>query len=176
MMSVLNSVVSRKISASGLNVMSVPVPLALPITSSFFSGLAPLKLHVMHLAIARDLDLEPFAHGVDALGADTVGAARKLVAALAVFAAGMQRGQHQLDARQAAVLVDVHGDATAVVADGDGAIHVDGDLDFVTITGEVFVHGIVQHLGDAVMQGALVRAANVHARLLAYRFQSLELA
>ena len=36
MRSALNSIVSRKISVSGMNVMSVPVPLVLPITSSFF--------------------------------------------------------------------------------------------------------------------------------------------
>ena len=35
MVSALKTVVSRKISASGLKVMSVPVPLALPMTSSF---------------------------------------------------------------------------------------------------------------------------------------------
>ena len=36
MMSALNSIVSRKISGSGLNVISVPVFFALPMTSSFF--------------------------------------------------------------------------------------------------------------------------------------------
>ena len=97
----LNSVVSRKISVSGLNVISVPVLLVLPMTCKFLHRLAALELHVMHFAVARDFDLKPFAHRVDALRADAVRAAGKFVTALAVFAAGMQRRQHHLHAGQA---------------------------------------------------------------------------
>ena len=96
----LNSIVSRKISVSGLNVMSVPVFLALPMTCKFLDRLAALKFHVMHLAVARDLHLEPFAHRVHAFRADAVRAAGKFVAALAVFAAGVQRRQNHFDAGQ----------------------------------------------------------------------------
>jgi hypothetical protein len=84
----------------------------------FLDGLAALELHVVDRAAAGDLDLEPLGDGVDALGADAVRAAGEFVAALAVFAAGVQRGEHELDARQAGILVDVHRDAAAVVADG----------------------------------------------------------
>ena len=104
MMSALNSVVSRKISASGMKVMSVPVFFDLPMTSSRFRRLAPLEFHVIDLLVARDFDLKPFAHRVHALGADAVCAAGKFVAALAVFAAGMQRRQHQFHAGQAGFL------------------------------------------------------------------------
>ncbi len=145
-MSALNSTVSRKISGSGLNVMSVPVFLALPMTCKFLDRLAALEFHVMHFAAARDLDLEPFAHRVDALRADAVRAAGKFVAALAVFAAGMQRRQHQFDAGNLVLRMDVHRNAAAVVADGNRAVHVDRHFDLVAMAGEMFVHGIVQHL------------------------------
>ena len=79
--------------------------------------LAALKLHVMHLAVAGDLHLKPLAHRIDALGADAVRAPGKLVAALAIFAPGMQRGQHQLHAGQAGIFIDVHRNAAPVVTD-----------------------------------------------------------
>jgi hypothetical protein len=44
------------------------------------------------------------------------------------------------------------------------------------MTGEVFVNGIVEHLGNAMMEGALVRAADIHARLFANGFETFKLA
>ena len=67
----------------------------------FFGGFTTLEFHVMDGVAAGDLDLEPFGNGVDAFGADAVGAAGELVAALAVFAAGVQGGEHHLDAGDA---------------------------------------------------------------------------
>ena len=83
---------------------------------------------------------------------------------------------YEFDAGEAGVLVDVDGDAAAVVADADGAVHVDGDFDASAEPGEVFVDGVVQNLGDAVVEGAFVGAADIHAGLLAHGLQSLELA
>ena len=49
-------------------------------------------------------------------------------------------------------------------------------LDAVAVAGEMFVHGIIQHLAHAMMQRALVRAANIHPGLFADGLESLELA
>jgi len=101
-------------------------------------------------------------------------AAGEFVAALAIFAAGVQRGEHQLDAGHAVLRVDVDGDAAAVVADGDGAVDVDGDLDACEqIAGEMFVDGVVENLGNAVVEGALIGAADIHAGLLADGLEAL---
>ena len=139
-------------------------------------GLAALEFHVVHLAVAGDLDLEPLGDGVDALGADAVGAAGELVTALAVLAAGVQRGEHHLNAGNFVLRVDVDRDASAVVADADRAVDVDGDLDFCAMAREMFVDGIIEHLGNAVVQGAFVGAADVHARFFSHRLEALELA
>src|SRR5690606_11479121 len=139
-----------------------------------FDGLAALELHVMDVAAAGDLDLEPFGDGVDALGADAVGAAGEFVSTLSILAAGVQGGEHHLDARDAVLGVDVHGDAATVVADGDGAVHVDGDVDAFAVAGEVFVHGVVEDFGDAVVQGAFVGASDIHAGLFAHGFEAFE--
>jgi hypothetical protein len=70
--------------------------------------------------------------------------------------------------------VDVDRDAAAVVADGDGAVDVDGDLDAVAMAGEVFVDGVVEDLGDAVVEGPFVGAADIHAGLFADGLEALE--
>ena len=53
---------------------------------------------------------------------------------------------------------------------------MDGDLDLFAMTGEVLVHRVVEHLGNAVMERAFVGTANVHAGLFTDGFQALELA
>ena len=52
---------------------------------------------------------------------------------------------------------------------------MDRDLDVIAMPGEMFVHGIVQHLAHAMMQRALVRAADIHAGFFADGLKSLEL-
>ena len=145
-------------------------------TFKLLHRLAALKFHVMHLAVARDLDLKPFADRVHAFRADAVRAAGKFVAALAVFAAGVQRRQNQLDAGNFVLRMNVHRNAAAVVADGNRAVHVDRHLDLVAVAGEMFVHGIIQHFAHAMMQRALVRAADIHAGLLAHGLEPFEFA
>ena len=53
---------------------------------------------------------------------------------------------------------------------------MDGHLQVVAVTRQMFVHGIVEHLAHAMVQGALVGAANIHAGLLANGLQPFELA
>jgi hypothetical protein len=53
---------------------------------------------------------------------------------------------------------------------------MDRHLDFIAMTRQMFVHGIVQDLAHAMMQGTFVGAPDVHARLLPHCFQPLELA
>jgi hypothetical protein len=72
--------------------------------------------------------------------------------------------------------MDVHRDAAAIVTDGDGAIDMDIDQNVIAVAGQMLVHGVIEHLRDAVMQSPLVRAANIHARLLADRFKTFEFA
>jgi hypothetical protein len=131
---------------------------------------------VIDFAVAGDFDFEPFGDGVDALGADAVGAAGKDVAALAVLAAGVERGEDHLDAGNLVDRVDVDGNAAAFVADGNGAVDVDGDFDFLAVTGEMFVDGVVEHLGNTMVERAFVGAADVHAGLFADGFKALQLA
>ena len=90
------------------------------------------------------------------------------------LAAGVQDGQHDLGRRLAAFLVDVDGDAAAVVADGAGAVGVQDDLDAVAVTGERLVDGVVDRLVHEVVQTVRARIADVHRGALADCLEPLE--
>ena len=136
--------------------------------------LAALEFHVIHLLVARDFYLEPFAHRVHALRADAVRAAGKFVAALTIFAAGVQRRQHEFHAGQTGILVDVHRNAATVVADGNRTIHMNRHLDAMAMPREMLVHGIVQHFAHAMMQRAFVSAADIHTGFFADGFETFQ--
>ena len=105
-----------------------------------------------HSPFAADLDLEPLRQRVDHRDPDAVEAARDLVGGVLELAARVEHGQHDLRRRPAALLVDVHRDAAAVVADRAGAVGVQDDLDAVAVPGERLVDGVVDHLVDEVVE------------------------
>ncbi len=59
--------------------------------------------------------------------------------------------------------VRVDRDAAAVVGDREPAAFLELDLDEGRVAGHRLVHGVVDHLGEEVVQSLLVRAADIHA-------------
>ena len=129
------------------------------------------------MAVAPDLDVEFLAERVDAAHAHAVQAARHLVGGGIEFAAGMELGQNHLDRRHplpVARVHHVHGNAAAVVDHGDRVVDVDDDVNFLGIAGQGFVHRVVDHLVDQVVQSHLARGADVHGRTKANRLKSFQ--
>ena len=72
-------------------------------------------------------------------------------------------------------LMDVDGNAAAIVGDGAGAIGVERDGDAVGMAGERFVDGVVDDFIDHVMQArTIVGVADIHAGALAHRIEAFE--
>ena len=141
----------------------------------FALGLAALVLLAPDLAVARDLDAERGGQGVDHGEPDAVQAARGGVGLVRELGAGMERRQDDLEGRLLAELrVGVDRDAAAVVRDRDLVARRQFDLDTGREAGNGLVHGVVDQFGDEVVQGPLVRAADVHARATAHRLEALE--
>ena len=65
-------------------------------------------------------------------------------------------------------------DAAAIVGDRDEAVRLHLDFDPAGVAGQRLVHGIVDHLGEQVMQRLLVGAADIHAGTLAHRLQPFQ--
>ncbi len=168
------SIVS-KISRSGRKVMLVPR------RSVFVALLEPgrrraalVRLRVL-VAVAPDREVQPLGQRVDDRHADAVQAAGDLVAAaVAELAAGVEHGEDDLGGGLLLLGHRVDGDAAAVVRDRDGVVRVDDDLDLVGLAGEGLVDGVVDDLVDQVMEAAGAGRADVHARALADRLETLQ--
>ncbi len=98
-----------------------------------------------------------------------------LISVARELATGVQGAQDHLKRGFIGELgVRVDGDATTVVADGEGVVFVQFDLDPGGVACDGFVHRVVEDLGHHMVQGALVRAADIHAGALAHRFKTFE--
>jgi len=86
----------------------------------------------------------------------------------------MQLGHDDLGGGHPLLLVDADRDAAPVVGDGDEAVRLHGDLDPGRVAGERLVHGVVDHLGEEMVQRLLVGAADVHAGPAAHRLEAFE--
>ena len=137
--------------------------------------LAALERHLVELLAARDLDFHALGQRVRHRDADAVQTARGLVDLGVEFAAGMQRAHDHFQRRLVLEFrMRIDRNAAAVVGDGDKAVGLHLDLDPVGVAGQRLVHGVVDDLGEQVMQRLLVGAADIHAGAAAHRLEPLQ--
>src|SRR5690606_2887936 len=87
----------------------------------------------------------------------------------------VQRGENDFERRLAGIFgMVVDRNAAAVIGDGDGAVLLKDDFDFVGVACDGLVHGVVENFGHEVVEGALVGAADIHAGALAHGFEAFE--
>ena len=134
----------------------------------------PGEAHLVDLATLVYPHLQPLREGVDHRGAHAVEAAGDLVAAAAELAAGVEDGIDHLQGGLAGLRLDVHGDAAAIVGDGDGIALVDDDVDLIAVAGQGLVDGVVHDLVDQVMKAGSAGGADVHTGALAHGLETLQ--
>jgi hypothetical protein len=136
------------------NATGEPLPVELPVACDFDHKIVGQRIH----------------HGY----ADTVQAAGGLVDLAVEFAAGVQHGHDHFKGGLAGKLRMVfHRDAAAIVGDGEIAIRIKLDFDEIGMSGDGFVHRVVDDFGEKVVQRALVGAADIHARAAPHRLEAL---
>ena len=97
-----------------------------------------------------------------------------LVAAAAEFAAGVKHRVHHFQRGPPGLGLDVHGDAAAVVGDGNGVAGVDGDGNVLAVARQGFINGVVHDLIDQMVKARAGRRADIHTGPLAHRFQPFQ--
>ena len=112
--------------------------------------------------------------GIDATYADAVQAAADLVRTFVELSAGMQHRHDHLQGADALLLMNIHGNTTAVVLDGDGIVFVDRHFDVCAEAGERLVDRVVNGFIDEVVQSLLADVADIHGRALADGFESFK--
>src|SRR5439155_14166467 len=106
--------------------------------------------------------VEPFAQGIDERDANPVQTTGNGVALLVELAARVQHGEHHFDGGLLLRLVNVDGNAAAIVDHGDGVVDVDGDFDVLAVAREGFVDRVVDNFVDEMVQAALARVTDIH--------------
>ena len=138
-------------------------------------GFAAYEADEVFFAVAVDGQRYPVGQCVDDGDAYAVQAAGDFVAVVVEFAACVQDGHDDFGGGAAFFRVDAGRHAAAVVCHADGIVGMDGYGDFVAMSGERFVNGVVEHLEHHVVQAAAVlRVADIHTGAFAYRFQAFQ--
>ena len=140
----------------------------------FLRDIATGKFHFVDAAVFVNPHPQPLAQSVDDGRAHAVQAAGDLITAAAELAAGMEHGIHDLQSRAPGLGLDVHGDTTAVVGDGDGVAGIDGHGNMLTVSCQRFVNGVIHDLIDQVVQTGGGGRADIHTGSFPHRFQTLQ--
>ena len=102
-------------------------------------------------------------------------ATRNLVRILVKLTAGVQLRHNHFSRRNALFRVNVDGNAATVVLYRNRMIFVQNHQRAVTVPGQRFIDGVIDHFIHHVMQArAVVRIANIHTGALAHSIQSTE--
>ena len=152
-------------------------PLAGAGLAQFTGGQAATEIHLPGVAVAPDLHVEFLAERVHAAHAHAVQSAGDLVSGGVELAAGMKLGEHHLHRRHHLAVAHrhhVHRNPAAVVDHRDGVVDVDDDFDFLGVSGQRLVDGVVDHFVDQVVQPHLAGRADIHGRTKAHRLQAFE--
>ena len=138
-------------------------------------GIAVREAHLVDIAVAADLQLQPGGQRVHHRDADAVQAARDLVGVLVELSAGMQLRHDDFGSRNALPGVDSGGNPAPVVDYGAGSVRVERHRHQVGVSGKRLVDGVVDDLIDHVVQArAVVGVADIHAGALADGVQPLQ--
>ena len=129
----------------------------------------------IELLVARDLDAGVGRQRVDHADADAMQTAAGGIGLARKLAARMQGGEDHLQRRLARELgVLVNRDAAAIIGDRKAVAFIKPHLDPRCMARDRLVHRVVEHFGGEVVKGALVRAADIHARAAADRLEPFE--
>ena len=124
--------------------------------------------------VATNFDAHVVGESVDAGYAHAVETATDLVAAFVELASGMENRHDDLQSRTFFLFVHSAGNTSSGVGHGNGIVGVDCDGDVLAEASHGFVYGVVDDLGNQVMQAFDADVADIHCRTFAYGLQAFE--
>ena len=98
-------------------------------------------------------------------------ASRYFIGAAPELAARVQNRVHDTGGRDMLGRVDIDGNPSAVIVNGDSAVFLQGDINFIAEAAEMLVDSIIQNLPDKMVESAGSCASDIHAGPLAHCFQ-----
>ncbi len=127
-----------------------------------------------HLAFATDGQQQLLGQCIHHRDTHAVQATGYLVGVVVELTACVQHGHDDLGCRYA-FFVNIHRNAAAVVAHGDGFIGMDGDGNIAAVAGQRFIDRVIDDFEDHVVQaGAVIGVADIHARALTHGIKTFQ--
>ena len=117
----------------------------------FLGDMATGKLHLIDIAVFIDSGAKPLRQCVNNRCANAMQTTGNLITATAELTAGVKNSENNFQCGLTGLGLDIHGDTTAIVGNGDGVAGIDGHSDVLTVTCQSFVDGVIHDLIDQVM-------------------------
>ena len=143
----------------------------------FTGGCAAAEIHFPGMAVAPYFHIQFLAESIHAAHADAMQSTGHFVVRGVELSACVEFGQHHLNGRHRLAVrkcLHINGDTTTVVDDSDGVVHVDGNVDFLGITGKGFVNGVVYYFVNKMVKTHFTGRADVHGRTKSYVLHALK--
>jgi len=142
---------------------------ALVFHSAFFLELAiwlaAREFLFVSLLVTSNFHEQSVGERVDHRDANPVQTAGGLIGITTEFPARMECGHDDLERGLVFELrMRVNGNAAAIVRDLERSVRHQLHANPTRVTGNCFIHGVIEHFRKQVMQRAFVRAPNIHAR------------
>src|ERR1035437_8655888 len=134
----------------------------------------PLALRIflyIDVAVLVDQNLSTNRQSIDHRSTDAVETTGNFVAGIvaAKLASGMEHSHNHFESRDLCLLVYIDGNTAAVVHHAHLIARQKSDFDVIGKSAHGLVAGVVEYLGDEVVQAVRPRRADIHARPLADR-------
>ena len=126
------------------------------------------------LAVTVNLYHQPFRQGVYNGSTYPVQTAGNLISAAAKFTAGMENSKYHLQSRHPFLFIDIYGDPTAVIHNGNGIVGMDLYCDLIAEACQGFVHGVIYDFINQMMQTLGAGGTDIHTRTLTNCFQPFQ--
>ena len=86
----------------------------------------------------------------------------------------MQHSQHSFKSTLTSARVNIRGDATTVIGDASGSILGEDNLNLGAVARQGFIHRVVDHLINEVMESSRPGGADIHTRSFSNRLKAFK--
>ena len=116
----------------------------------------------INLSILANLHFQPIGQSINHGGANAVQTTGHFISPTAKLATGMKNCKYHLNGGNARLVIDTHGNPSAIVYDCDRIILVDSHINGVTKARQSLIHRIVNYLIDQVVQTSAGGSTDIH--------------
>src|SRR4030042_6490636 len=140
----------------------------------FCFDISPLINLMINLPVPSYLQVNKFGEGVDHREPHPMETSGDLVAAVIKFASRVEFGHYNIDSRTILFLVEIDGNAPAVISDGNAVIDMNDHVDLGTISLQGFINAVIHQFMNQMVKAFDSGISNINRRPFAAGCQSFQ--